>query len=696
MSLEKGHRGGKLVALEGDTEHISTQLRLLPPSQKILILPTSQSISATDPDTTFDARAVIRDVHNALSERIERARLFLESSTLSQPRLVFMNGGTISARATCIARISENVTNGKVEEAEAIFNEIIRGGAAALRKIEEPVEKDDTMETSDKDEFAQEENNDEDPSIKAMKAADSLDRKTEALQTEGIGEEGEALLEEEYEIVPASKLVDHNRGESIVSDVADYESASEKPTFSNVFGTTSQGQIVQTVLTMPNGKKGKPTAITVKPRLVGARNGIRQLSPFTAASEATTVLLRGKDGVYGDDVREAAPEELESLGHAASHSRPPSPGVVYGEAEIVDIQSARQAAIERRKSAADALSFARPGLLHSQSESHLRSKSQIPRRSSNGALENLPTPKRASFLRASQTMIRRPSSMSGSVRTTTFSPQASRISLRLLYTDRGTDAEDIPEPAKEPTEEPFEPVFVIAEDMVIHFQSDEQDEILELVMQSYKNGKYTVSSMTPSREIPSDTQSPPDSDEDHDTTGTDPYSTTETDDGYEGDHEFDPYTVRDYPASTKRQRLPKKSQVVENSNSRPPTPTLTPPPSRGASNEFLTFSAGLSGNAINVQDSFRQLLDVQFPAGKNGYSQFCYPVSPEADRLWKPVFRIDNDTMVGSESRTVDQIIALGREDGVKNDFFVQISGQVERLGSKRDGLNKGGKLDIR
>jgi hypothetical protein len=52
--------------------------------------------------------------------------------------------------------------------------------------------------------------------------------------------------------------------------------------------------------------------------------------------------------------------------------------------------------------------------------------------------------------------------------------------------------------------------------------------------------------------------------------------------------------------------------------------------------------------------------------------------------------------MVGGESWTVDQIIALGCEDGVKNDFFVKISGQVERLGSKRDGLNRGGKLDIR
>lgn len=123
---------------------------------------------------------------------------------------------------------------------------------------------------------------------------------------------------------------------------------------------------------------------------------------------------------------------------------------------------------------------------------------------------------------------------------------------------------------------------------------------------------------------------------------------------------------------------------------------MTPPPTRGNIYNFISFSAELSSNAINVQNSFRQLLDVQFPAGEDGYSQFYYQVSPEAERLWKPVFRNDKSTMGGSESRTVDQIIALGREDGVKNDFFVQISGQVERLGSKRDGLSQSGKLDIR
>ena len=60
------------------------------------------------------------------------------------------------------------------------------------------------------------------------------------------------------------------------------------------------------------------------------------------------------------------------------------------------------------------------------------------------------------------------------------------------------------------------------------------------------------------------------------------------------------------------------------------------------------------------------------------------------------MFRNDYSMTVGIGGRIVDQIIALGCEDGVKKDFFFQVSGQVERLGTKRDGLSRSGKIDIR
>src|SRR5436305_237591 len=119
---------GSIIALEGDSEIITTQLRLLPPSAKILVLPpfisTISSITTTTPIETsddssvrarFDARTYIHSVHTALLRRKQIAEEFLKagyspSSCLqqflgahpsSQPRLVFMNGGTVCASSIC-------------------------------------------------------------------------------------------------------------------------------------------------------------------------------------------------------------------------------------------------------------------------------------------------------------------------------------------------------------------------------------------------------------------------------------------------------------------------------------------------------------------------------------------------------------------------------------------------------------------
>jgi hypothetical protein len=124
---------------------------------------------------------------------------------------------------------------------------------------------------------------------------------------------------------------------------------------------------------------------------------------------------------------------------------------------------------------------------------------------------------------------------------------------------------------------------------------------------------------------------------------------------------------------------------------------MTPPPQNNEiAEKFVSFSPADNFNAISIQNSLRELLGVHFPAGENGYSQHYYPLTPEAERLWKPVFGNDHSASTGIESSTVDQIIALGCEAGVKNDYFNQISGHIERLGAKRDGKNRSAKVDIR
>ena len=133
-------RSGKLIALEGDADTIATQLRLLPPSQKILVLPSVlEKLSEDCDEKTFNAQTFVREVHTAFTDRTESARTFLQLSTSTQPRLVFMNGGSVAARTACISRICENVTNGDIVQAEAIYNEIVKDGVSGLMKLEENI-----------------------------------------------------------------------------------------------------------------------------------------------------------------------------------------------------------------------------------------------------------------------------------------------------------------------------------------------------------------------------------------------------------------------------------------------------------------------------------------------------------------------------------------------------------------------------
>jgi hypothetical protein len=76
---EQDGRYGKLIALEGDTDILATQLRLLPPSQKILVILSMPEIVMDKQD--FDARLYVRQFHLAFTSRTERARSFLRSRT---------------------------------------------------------------------------------------------------------------------------------------------------------------------------------------------------------------------------------------------------------------------------------------------------------------------------------------------------------------------------------------------------------------------------------------------------------------------------------------------------------------------------------------------------------------------------------------------------------------------------------------
>ncbi|CZR53925.1 uncharacterized protein PAC_03807 [Phialocephala subalpina] len=684
---------GKLVALEGDSETIETQLRLLPPSQKILILPTLQSALPQDVESdkdAFNARTFIRDVHRTFTERTETARAFLQSSTSTQPRLAFINGGSVSARATCITRICANMTNGDMKEAETIFDEAVKDGVAGLMKQDIAEEEEIAIAIED-DEGVKGEEGVQDPSVRAMKAADSLDRETEGLQLEDI-----------VNAVPGLEKAAQSQatGTRVWTGAKPGKSSQATNSPSKAVFTNRKGDdIVRTVLTVPS--RSQKFTVEEKRTTFGPHYSIS-----TPATASTTGPVQTPGEIEKDDDYDEL--EFASPGDESLFSVPHTPAIVYEEATLVDVQSGSPTKAVKRSQSVDmfypsnseflAASSSPKPLKHTTSDYHLRRPtSHVPERE----YANFQTLPRTTFVKASQTTIKKSPTLSSSMRSNSSLTQDAPPR---VFVDRGEDAF---QPSVELVGR-FEPVFPVVEDLIIHLVDDNVNEILETVIRSYKDGSYPIMpkpASTSSKDSLEASTSPVSvSNEQHERKfRPESYLTTETDDtGYHRRGEYDPYDHDSYPPDIKRQWPPMPPLPTSvrfdsmDSSVEPPTPTLTPPPqASGVAEKFIDFTAVNSNNAINVQNSLRQLLSLKFPAGEHGYSQYLYPV-PEADRLWKPVFRNDQNTSVSNDTRNVDQIIAFGCEDRVKKDFFFQISGQVERLGTKRDGVNRSGRLDIR
>jgi hypothetical protein len=693
---------GKLVALEGDVESISTHLRLLPPSQKILILPSLvDNLPNGGEGDHFNARTFVRDVHTRFLDRTETAWSFLRSSTPAHPRLVLMNGGSVTARTTCISRICENLTDGDVKEAGKVFNEMVDGGVAGLMRPED-VSAEDGGEDNVEGQLEQENEHrvkeplegaeiEEDPSLKAMKAADSLDRETALLQQAECAELASNVVGEDPYIskTPRQSLAGIAQIARAENDTVDQYA----------------DDIVRTVLTIPTGLKGSrgkhgivsPSALT---------------TPFTAASHYSYAHSHQSED-WDDDEDEPLETNLISPGNGSVVSPPHTLGVIYGEARIIDVQVAspktptkvlRKVKSMDRFFPSDAMVQAEsskpPPLIHTRSAFDLRqpptmSEGRYQPEHRRSELFQLP---RTTFVRASQTIIKRASSSSGSIISL---PPGEDIR---VFVDRGTDAGGEPveqadsasQTHGECTDETFEPVFGLVEDLIIHFTGGHVNEVFQSVFSSYRDGTYPASQSITDDEPPA---SPVGSDEGK--SHGQPHITVESDDeGFHRQPEFDPYSSHNEPPPNYTQWPGRKNLSMTDSAVQDlelPTPSITSRPhSTSLANRFCEFSPVNRYGAIGVQNAFRAFLGTHFPSGENGYTQHYFPASQESDRLWKPVWRNDESASIGNEGRTVDQIIAFGCEDGVKKDFFNLVAAQIERLGSKRGGFNRSGRLDLR
>ncbi|KAL0940898.1 gastric mucin-like protein [Colletotrichum truncatum] len=672
---------GGLIAFEGPADLVSTQLRLLPTSSQIAILPSvKEFLEPEHPDALFEARHFIKRVHDAVTKRRNIALAFLKESTPKRKRLVFMNGGTPSAQTVCIRAISRNDTNGDIAKAEAIFNEIVKGGVAGLT-AHPAASRRSFLDTS--------EDVIEDPITQAMRAADALDRETESLQ-------------------PCSDI--------------DLTIASQRPrsmslplySYADRFGDAAPFYVFGE---QPNdGKADEEVEVPETPR------ACRPPPKLAITSFDELERLAALDFDFADKSATSPPPRSPScIGEAYGPNdkglpaTPRTPGmleVATPRSDVFSIRSTEPVVIEkaslvRMKSSASSKTLSRSrsvGQLH-RSNSRYRDTLMRKREKEKESATDKQTSKTlsSSVVELTETAERR--DLNASLQETPRKEliRASRLNKSLPppphgspkpkrtkanYVDRGTDAEDFV--VKSPA---IQPILPFSEDLVIHFKDESPDPILEYMIRAFKEGIYPVALSSSNTSIIDGDASIPQT------------PTLQTGELQESqftpaktihEDEYDPFSYQDTDYTSKQPQPQPVSRTVATSHL--PTPAQTPPPMVSElEDKFHDFNAVHSQTAIAMQNSLRSVLNIYFPPKATGFSQFNFPLLPEMDGLWRPIFR---DAEAGATPKKnghrIDQILAIGSQKGVKKTFLSSIACQLEQLGTKSSGISRAGRLDFR
>ncbi|KAI0874820.1 hypothetical protein GGS24DRAFT_457851 [Hypoxylon argillaceum] len=717
IAVETSQYHGSLVAFEGPSDIISTQLRLLPNSPKILILPPIQYFTRENEiSSPFDARLQILKTHEACDVRTETARKFLRESTPDNKRLVFMDGGTASAQLTCISAISKYETNGDDIKAEIIFNELIQDGIAGLKRQGTSqldigiISKADAA--TDKD--GQGDVVLDDPISKAMRAADALDLETAFLQ-DTYEPDIITTIRPRSTSVPALPVADGLQNAAPFYIFGPTEGMQTAP----LAGAAGQGSLLDVekwrTMTASEDQLSDPNTIPKSPVAISEPHPYDRLRPTSAVGPS----------------------------HPIVESMPSSPALL-GEAFVVDLRSPVPRAHKRIKSVDQMYATAirnqdislcnLPQSTSAKPEEHLftpnnpqEKETDSPRkptlRSNFYSEKSYPT-----FGKPSKTIVRKclPSPLNletkGPQQPVPYVSPSLHLGTNLVHQDTPTEpALNTPELGignvnsslysgdnfELDANEPFQTVLPIVEDLVIHFKGEENYPKLEAMIQAFKQGTYPVS-MPPLLLEPKGGM-------DQLGTPTTVGSRLNSDAGdirdrqeviqepipiYSPD-EYDPYASHgNYlgPPTTSllKQDLgsqPQKTVTVSN----PPTLAQTPPPSINTSLDrvFHDFDIRECKTAVCIQNSLRSILNVYFPSENIGYHQFKFPLLPELSSFWRPVFR-EIPTGNSKATRKIDLILAIGAQRSVDRGLLGTISGSLEKLGREPNGASRSGRLDLR
>lgn len=678
---------GNLVAFEGPADAVSSQLRLLPASPQVLILPGIQTYMTRGDESRFSARTLIRNAHKAAQARHDAALRFLRESSANNRRIVFLSGGTASAVSQCISTISDHQAPGDFQAAESIFRDIVRGGVKSLdwgEKYSDPR----TLQMLSRDEDDAEEQcwgNDEieDPITKAMRAADALYEETESLQ-------------------PIDYFT-RSRPRSLSLPMYGHADGTGEPSPFFVFGSPPN----QEDRLDSNLGSGDPANSAVEEDFTE----VHCIRTQHGNSEGHMVLDRQSNCVgefYQPHTAEKPPTmQLLSPTLDSILSPPATPdGVVYGEAQLVQMRASStnkplrttrsledlelQQARQRHKSSDKTAQVPKRAAISGVLEAKSRHLSIVEDPYSSNSLFHLP---QARFVKAHTTTIRKPPTFQKRL------PKPARAS----YVHRGTDAADL-DNERHVLDELCQPVLPLTEDLVIHFVGETHDPILDSVIQSFKSGSLPVS---PFSRVLTQTER------------ADSCSSTAmiTDLSSSRDQAWLPRVTeyplpggsKDYdPFISRRQDVRSSNLVLQTPRPPPsaasvyigqlPTPSQTPPPvPEKTETRFHDLSMAGSSNAVSIQNALRSVLKTYFPCQKDGGTRhFSHCFLPDMDSLWSPIFRGNEAHGNKMSGRSTDLILAIGCQRGVKRDFLPALMGQIEKLGAKSGGVSRSGRLDIR
>lgn len=679
------------MAFEGPADIVSTQLRLLPPSSQVMILPDLEHYMKMEHDRDFTVRNYVKEVHEAAQARHEIALKFLGDSSRGNKRLVFLNGGTAGAVAQCISAISRHRTAGDSLHAEMILREVLREGVQGLDQEEKdchllPIARAESVGTRDGCQW-DDDDIEEDQITRAMRAADALYEETESLEP----------IECFIRTRPRSLSVPMLGWSGGAGEASPFFVFGPPPIEEEEFDSSFQEEV-------------QTESVDQFPKRHTLMRASTQCSQMTIPMTYRPSSLTGRSFIA---------RSVTSRSHTRNHSStsntmlspPMSPSEVeFGEARLVPMQTSKKSAQSlrrtrslddmelhrarmRRRSDSDPLPAApeeAPAPPTSEVKGPCRHLSILEDPFSNNNLIRLP---RAKFVRANTTTIRK---------SPTFSKPPYN-SLNSLYEDPDTQSE-----AKH-TDKGDRPDFVrdtvlpFHEDLVIQFTGEISNHILDSVIESLQGGLYPVSTLPLDIDGTAETESCPSTPRTADLFDTDGchgglspvVEVPSIDDSVDFDARSTSGLSR---ASNFRFHSPCPSLPPD---IQPPTPAHTPPilgtDADGKRSRFQVVSTIDRVNAIAIQNNLRSILDAQFPPEQDRrYRLSRFSLLPQMDKLWRPLLWNAGTKGRLSSDRTADLILAIGAQNSVKSDFVSTLTGQVEKLGSKSTGMTRSGRLDLR